>query len=137
MKKRLRKKYGTQYNLSKYVRRQMYNRKGGLKYIAYKVIPMGENDKLDFSKEYGLDFPYATHWFVEIFQQQYWGHYVIQIYPSTSKGRIRQKNFFVRIFSADKADRNDIFLVFEKIEDDMKNDKYMKNDAVYYYDNLL
>lgn len=138
MKKRLRKKQGTKYNLHKYVRRQMNNRKGAMKYIDYKVIPIGENDKLDFIKDrYSFDFPYTTHWFIEFFQQKPWGYYVIQIYPSTSKGRIRQRNFYIRILSAKKEKRDDTFLVYEKIVNDMMNDKYMKKHFTCDYDDLL
>lgn len=138
MKKRLREKQGAKYNLLKYVRRQLNNRKGELKYIDYKLISIGENDKLDFIKEgYAFDFPYTTHWFIEFFQHILLRYFVIQIYPSTSKGRISQRNSYIRVLSAEKEKRDDIFLVYEKIVNDMMNDQYMKKHFTYEYDDLL
>ncbi|MGP4064036.1 hypothetical protein ACTWPF_03875 [Oceanobacillus sp. M65] len=50
---------------------------------------MGKTDKLQFDKEgYGLDYPYATHWFIEIAPHDpfYYKHpYILYVYPCTSK----------------------------------------------------
>jgi hypothetical protein len=135
MKKRLNKKQGNKYNLSKYVKRQMHKRKGGQKYITYQVIPMGEKDKSDFNNGYGPDFPFATHWFVEVYYHNIWKDYIVRIYPCTSKGRINERYSYIRIVSFKK--REEIIAVFEKIVDDMKNDNFMKVFDTYYYDDLL
>lgn len=135
MKRRLKKKQGSKYNLLKYVKRKMHNRTGGLKYITYEVIPMGAKDKLEFIKGYDPDYPFASHWFVEVIYHNTWKEYVVRIYPCTSKGRINERYAYIRIVSFHKQE--EIILVFGKIVDDMKNDNFMKVFDTYLYDDLL
>jgi hypothetical protein len=95
MNKRLKKKIGSRHNLVKRAERQKQKRKG-LKYIDFALIPMGEADKLRFDKEGDkLDYPYATHWFIEISPSihYYKERYIIYVYPCTSKGRSDTNHF--------------------------------------------
>lgn len=132
MKKRLKKKLGSKYNLLRYVQRQMYKRKGGgPKYITYEVIAMGEEDKSAFTEGYGLDF----YWFVKVYYEPVWKDYVVKIYPCNRKGRINERNSYVRIVSFKK--KEEIMAVFEKIVDDMKNDNFMKEFYTCYYEDFL
>ncbi|MFS0673587.1 hypothetical protein [Ornithinibacillus sp. 179-J 7C1 HS] len=122
MNKRLKKKMGNRYNLIKRAERQTHKRKG-MRYIDYALIPIGEKDKLRFDQEgYDIDYPYATHWFIEIAPTKY--YYIIYVYPCTSKGR-SDTNSFLSVIYAGKLEK--VMLAFKKTVDDIKNDRHIAN----------
>ncbi|WP_047980513.1 hypothetical protein [Ornithinibacillus contaminans] len=124
MNKRLKKKLGNRYNLLIRAQRQKQKRKG-MRHIEYALIPIGEKDKSRLDQEgYDLDYPFATHWFIEIVVSThfYKEPYIIYVYPCTSTGRSDTNSFFEVIY-AGKLD--EVITVFEKTVDDMKNDKHI------------
>ncbi|MBN6205304.1 hypothetical protein JYK21_02480 [Ralstonia pickettii] len=131
MKKRLKKKLEKRYALLKQAKRQKY-KKRGRRYIAYELVPMGETDKIKLENE-GYSYPFATHWFVEIATIfTYYKHpYVVYIYPSTSKG-IGQGSLFLQVATAKNPE--DIVLLFNKIVEDMKNDRFWDADYAAIFD---
>ncbi|WP_381426421.1 hypothetical protein [Sporosarcina thermotolerans] len=119
MNKRLKKKIGNRYNLIKRAERQTHKRKGA-RYIDYALIPIGEKDKLRFDQEgYDIDYPFATHWFIEIAPTKF--YYIIYVYPCTSKGRSDTNSFFEVIY-AGKLD--EVILAFKKTVDEMEYDRH-------------
>ncbi|WP_458948238.1 hypothetical protein [Oceanobacillus sp. CAU 1775] len=136
MKKRLKKKLGSRYNVLKRARRQKHKRRGD-KIIDYAIVPMGIKDKRGFDREgYTLDYPYATHWFTEVrycksivYQTQrvkyITGAYRIRVFPCTEKGGTDQEGAVQLIFYESEVK---IIDVFNRVIDDMKNDSFWDNE---------
>ena len=126
MKKRLKQKLGNKYNLLRRAKRQKLKRKGK-QYIEYAHIPMGERDTISFIQEgYKLEYPHATHWFIEIVPSAYYSKepYIIYTYPVTSKGG-SETNLFLSIVDAGKLE--EILPSFIGTVDKMKNDIYIES----------
>lgn len=124
MNKRLRKKLGNRHNLLHQAQRKKQKRKG-IRHIEYALIPIGKVDKSRLDQEgYDLDYPYATHWFIEIAPSSHYYKepYIIYVYPCTSKGRSDTNSFFEIIYA---GKQDEVITVFEKTVDDMKNDRHI------------
>jgi hypothetical protein len=128
MNKRVKKKVASKYNLLKRADRQK-RKPRGRRYIDYELIPMGKTDKLQFDKVgYDLDYPDATHWFIEIaptrFYFYYKAPYIIFVYPCTNRAKSNSIAFLEIIYA---GQLQDVINVYENTIEDMKKDRHMVN----------
>ena len=113
MKKRLKKKLTSpKFNLIQQAKRQKLKRRGR-KTIFYEMVPIGREDRLELEKDGHMgEYPYATHWFVEIKDlvitiydkdmRTTESLSTAEVYLCNEKGKTRQKSTLLTSFTVKK-----------------------------------
>ncbi|WP_102275562.1 hypothetical protein [Cytobacillus massiliigabonensis] len=116
MKRRLKKKLVNRYNILKETERQKHKRKGN-RCIQYELLPMGQDDKIAmFNDEITPDYPYSTHWLLDVYYWKFNDIYQIRVFPCSKFGGSPTKSPVRLIFSSEN--------MFEKLIEDIKKDKF-------------
>ena len=120
MKRRLKKKFENRYNILKEAKRQKHKRKG-YRCIQYDIFPMGENDKTAMNNdEITPDYPYATHWLLDVYYWNFNNMYQVRVFPCSKFGGSPTKSPVRMIFRSENT--------FEKVVEDIKKDMYWDAD---------
>lgn len=136
MKKRLRKKAENRYHVLKRAQREKVKRKGkGC--IDYALVPIGINDQLALASEgYKTDYPYATHWLVQLndakekfpIKNDVYDaiHYVLFVYLCNEQGKT-SSNSAVNLHFLPVSPVDTIQAFFNTQVDAMKQDVFWEN----------
>jgi len=120
LKRRLKNKLGNKYNILKEAERQKHKRKGN-RCIRYELLPMGEDDKIAMlNDEITPDYPYATHWFLDIYYWKVNNTYQIRVFPCSKFGGSPTLSPVLITVLSDVNEDNALE-TFEEIVDDIKN----------------
>ncbi|MDW0118651.1 hypothetical protein QTL97_17135 [Sporosarcina thermotolerans] len=131
MNKRQKKKVGTRYHLLRQAQRQAQKRKGE-KCIAYEIVEIGKSDMVH-KDGFGTEYAYGTHWIVKVLHRKsvYFGKehtpYQTIVYPCTSHGT-GDSNAALHVIFHWREKSGDMIPFFERIVDDMKQDRYWEAD---------
>ena len=129
MKKRLKKKIQDRHNVLTETKRNMKKRKG-IRGITYDFLPIGEKDKnLMNSDEVTPNYPYATHWLVDVY---HWkknnNHFQIRIFPCSKNGG-SPTDSPVQMINYSDGTIEEVLNTFQKVVEDMKHDRFW--DTIY------